>query len=137
MKLTMHKEGQFTVLPSNQTAFQCVGSGTQIYRYYIEFEANREDINPETGFLIDVRDVDMYFSKFSVPGNQFRSCENEACTAVDFFVDYLRRNRVRPLRILVRIHGAAGGFMDAEWTQSGKSGRTVSDLRLPQASFIT
>lgn len=126
LRLTVNREGLFTVTRGQATEFQCGSNGRTHYKYRVAIEATNKHLQEPELFVIENSLIDQYFQElYGNSATPVDSCEAMACRAVEHFHSLFSDEQsgllgVEVTRIYVALHGSEFAFIEAAWEKGKK-----------------
>lgn len=118
MKLTLQRQGTFSVGECGDDTTQCGMRGTRRLNYHVSITSTEKQLD-EHGFIIDNNEVQRYFDEKFYRLDRFLSCEAIACQATQDLRTLVGRRRCTSVTVTIAPGEHAG--LTAEW-----SARTIN-----------
>lgn len=119
MKISLEREGTFSVHHTRSNRNQCGNRGMTVLHYRVTIEGRPEDLNAN-GYLLDNNTIPNYFAgKYrNIPN--FRSCEEIARQSVKDLCSAVSKEGGHCRRISVSIQAIPGSWISADHSQGGE-----------------
>lgn len=127
MTLCMEKKG--LLVPQGNHHAQCVVQDTTAYEYYVRIEIPAGQL-PADGWIVEVNELHKRLQR-----TYAQSCEKMAMSLCQTVEEILKERKVHPIKVIVRLTGAAGGEMTAIWERPNLSDNDIKTLAREVAEY--
>jgi hypothetical protein len=114
MKLTLQRQGTFSVGECGDDTTQCGMRGSRKLNYHVSISSTEKQLD-EQGFIIDNNEIQQYFDAKFYSVDRFLSCEQIACQATMDLRKLVGARRCKSVAVTIAPVGIPAG-LTAEWS---------------------